>query len=93
MIRSSPWSRYDVARLRPRPRRRLLLLLPLAALLVYLVALAAGVDWTHLQTLPLLDLAGHRWELYWAPDAATTALWHHDLAADQVTNLIQIRWR
>jgi hypothetical protein len=92
MIHSSHWSRYNVARERPRPRRRLLLLLPLAALLVYVLTLVAGVDWAHTQTIPLLDLAGQRWEFYWAPEPPTTALWQHDLGRNLVTNLLQVRW-
>jgi hypothetical protein len=93
MIRSYPWSRYDVARERPRPRRQLLLLIPLAALLLYGCLLFATIDWSQAQTMPLLDLAGQRLAFYWAPDPPTTALWHAGSIQDQLTNLVQIRWR
>jgi hypothetical protein len=94
MIRSYPWSRYEVQRARPPARRRrLLLLLPLMAFLLYLVLHLVGVDWSNVQTIGLLELAGQRWELYWAPDSVITAFQHHELDTGIVNNLIQIRWR
>ena len=95
MIRSYPWSRYEVRQARP-PRRRwrlLLLLLPFALVLGYLALHLLGVNWTHAQAVPLLDLAEQRWELYWAPDQIITALQHHDLRSDVVSNLVLVRWR
>jgi hypothetical protein len=94
MIRSYPWSRYEVRRARPPARRlRLLLLIPFAAFLLYLGLHFVGVDWSHGQTIALLDLAGQRWEFHWAPAQVITAVQHRALDTDIVTNLIQIRWR
>jgi hypothetical protein len=94
MIRSYPWSRYEVRRARPPARRRrLLLLIPFVAFLLYIVLHFVGVDWSDVQTIGLLDLAGQRWEFYWAPDSVITAVQHRALDTDLVTNLIQIRWR
>jgi hypothetical protein len=70
-----------------------LILAVLAAVLLYLVAHVAGVDWGHVQAIPLLDLGAQRWEFYWSPAQTLTALHHHDLSSGQVTNLIQVRWR
>jgi hypothetical protein len=93
MIRSHPWSRYEVQRARPQSRRRLLLLIPFAAFLLYIVLHFVGVDWSHVQSIGLLELAGPRWEFYWAPAQVITAVQHHDLDTGNITNLIQIRWR
>ena len=94
MIRSHPWSRYEVQRARPPAyRRRLLLLLPFVAFLLYIVLHFVGVDWSDVQTIALLDLAGQRWEFHWAPTQVITALQHRDLDTGLVNNLIQIRWR
>ena len=93
MIRSDPWSRYQVQRPRPPVRRRMLLLIPLVVLLLYVVLHFVGVDWTHTQAIPLVDLGGQRWEVLWVPDTVITGVQHHQLGTGQITNLIQVRWR
>jgi hypothetical protein len=93
MIRSDPWSRYQVQRARPATRRRILLLIPFALLLLYVAVHFVGVDWTHIQAIPLVDLGGQRLEVLWVPDTVVTGFQHHQLGTGQITNLIQIRWR
>src|SRR5690349_21702128 len=62
MIRSDPWSRYQVQRDRRPVRRRMLLVIPLVVLLLYVAVHFVGVDWTQAQAIPLVDLGGQRWE-------------------------------
>lgn len=93
MIRSDPWSRYQIRRASPPVRRRMLLLIPFVVLLLYVAVHFVGVDWTHTQAIPLVDLGGQRWEVLWVPDTVITGFQHHHLGTDQVDNLLQIRWR
>jgi hypothetical protein len=93
MIRSDPWSRYQVLRDRRPVRRRMLLVIPLVVLLLYVAVHFVGVDWTQAQAIPLVDLAGQRWEVLWVPDTVVTGFQHHHLGTGEVTNLLQVRWR
>ena len=93
MIRSSPWSRYEMYRAHPTFRRRVLLLIPLVLLVAYLGLHFVGLDWSHPQTVDLLQIDHQRWEFYWSPDQVITGLQSDDVPAGQVSNLIQVRWR
>ena len=93
MIRSDPWSRYQVQRDRRPVRRRMLLVIPLVVLLLYVAVHFVGVDWAHTQAIPLLDLGEQRWEVLWVPDTVITGFQHHHLGTGQTTNLLQVRWR